>query len=125
LESGWRDILDLGLGLNPTTEIGAQKTRSVQVNLVPQDLRQLLFQCEEPQARYVPTLKLDQYINVAIRSEVVAKDRPEQRKPANLVASAERRKLFPIDDVAPFHRSALFPRTIILRYGREDAKPAQ
>src|SRR5713101_5038440 len=99
-----RDILDLGLGQDPAAEIGAQKTRSVQVNLAPEDLRQLSFQREEPQSRYVARLELDQHVNVAIRPKVVAKNRAEERKPANMIALAEPSEPFPIDcDAAPLH----------------------
>jgi hypothetical protein len=53
--------------------------------------------------------KLDEYVNVTIRSEVIAKNRPEQRKPANVVPLAEPSKPFPIDrDAASLHRSTLF-----------------
>jgi hypothetical protein len=62
----------------------------------------------------VTRLKLDQYVDIAIRSEVVAKNRSEQRKPANMVASAKLREPVAIAyNVAPLHCSALFPGTMI------------
>jgi hypothetical protein len=110
MSPSWRDILNLGLSQDLAAKIGAQKTRRVQVDLAPKDLRQLSFQREEPEAWYVIRLELDQNINVAIRPKVIAKHRPEQGKPADMVVPAEVGKPFPIDcDAAPCHGQPAFP----------------
>ncbi len=97
-----RDILDPGLGQNPPAEIGTQKPWCVQVNSPPEDLRQLLFQREEFEARNVSRLELDQHVNVTVRPEIVAKHRSEQCKPANVVAPAKTGKDFLVNHDAAF-----------------------
>jgi hypothetical protein len=59
-------------------------------------------------------LKFDQYVYIAVWLEVRAKNRPEQRKPADMIAPAELCQPFPIDcDATSLHRSAFFPGTMI------------
>ena len=42
-------------------------------------------------------LKLDQHVHVTRRSEVIPKDRPEEREPAHVVAATEGRHRVPVN----------------------------
>jgi hypothetical protein len=54
-----------------------------------QESGELAFHAYEVETWNVASLKFDQYVNVAIRAEVVAKNRSEQRESLNAVASTE------------------------------------
>jgi len=52
------------------------------------------------------------------RLEIVAKNRPEDREPADMVAEAEARKLFSVDyDVVLLYRSVVFSGPMITGRG--------
>ena len=67
----------------------------------------------EVETRNVARLEFDQYVNVAIRGEVVAKDGAEQRKSLNVVAATECRHGGTIDRDLRAHlvHDTPFPRT--------------
>lgn len=70
--------------------MAAETLGRVQINLSAQHDRQRVLQLdefEEPHSRL--RLELDQHIHVAVRAEVVAQGRAEQRQLANVVALAE------------------------------------
>lgn len=62
-----------------------------------QESGELAFHAHEVETWNVARLKFDQYVNVAIRAEVVAKNRAEQRESLDAVASTECRHGIPID----------------------------
>lgn len=71
------------------TEIGAQESRRVQLNLSLEEFRKLVLHGEERQPRHMPWLELHQHIYVAIWPEVIAQHRAEQRQLADGMTFAE------------------------------------
>jgi hypothetical protein len=74
---------------NLIPEIGTQTGRCVQVHFSSQQSRQFLFHREEGQPRDVAALELNEHVDVAIRPEVSAEDRAEERELANVMTPAE------------------------------------
>src|SRR6266849_10601542 len=87
------DILDNGFGLHALTEVGTEPLQGVEIDLAPKEIRQLLLHAEERETRNVVRIELDQHVDVTVRAEVVAQDRPEQRELTDVVATAEVRDL--------------------------------
>src|SRR4051794_18338129 len=92
------DIEGAGLGLDLIAEVLAEPTARVEVDPTTDDPRQFLLHPEEIQARRVARLELHQYIDIALGSEVVTKDRPEEAQVFDVVATAELADTFLIDD---------------------------
>jgi len=85
----WRDILNLGVGERAVAEVSAQKARSVKINPATEDLRQLFLHREEIEARHVTGFELDDHVHVAVWPKIVAKDRAEEREPADVMPPAK------------------------------------
>jgi hypothetical protein len=65
--------------------------------------------CSEKNLSPGTWLEFDEHVTVAIRPEIFAKNRSEERELANVVAAAEVGNSFSIDcDPASVHRSTLF-----------------
>jgi hypothetical protein len=73
-----RLIESIGLGEYLVTEVGAQKTGRIQVDAAPQNLGELILHPEERQPGDMVRLELDQHVDIAVGTEVVAEHRPEQ-----------------------------------------------
>jgi hypothetical protein len=61
----------------------------VQIDRPPHQFGQFILQGKKGEPRYVARLKLDQHIHIALRAEVIAQDRAEQRQLADVVATTE------------------------------------
>jgi len=62
-----------------------------------QQLRELALDRDEVESRNVARLELDEHVYVAVRAEVVPKNRAKQCQPPDVIASTERRHGFTID----------------------------
>jgi hypothetical protein len=92
--SSCRLIFDLRLAQNFVAQIFAQKSPSVEVHFSPKKLGEFALHGKEIKPDRSVRLELDQHVDVAVRAEVIAKDRPEQRQFPNPVTSAKLRYLF-------------------------------
>jgi hypothetical protein len=85
----WRDILNLGVGKQPVAEVAAQKSGCIEVYSPTDNARQLFLHRKEVEAGGVSVFKFHDHVDVTIRPKIVAKNRAEERKPANVMPSAE------------------------------------
>ncbi len=85
------------LAQDAVSEVGAQKTRRVEVDLAAEETGQLVLNRNEAEARRPAGLELDKDVHVAVRAGVAAQHRAEQREPTDPVAPAEGRERFPVD----------------------------
>jgi len=85
-----------------------QEARGHQVHRAPpKELRQLALHPHESQPGRVAWLELDEDIDVALRSEVLSQDGPEEGKPPDVVPAAESFQFGLVDLDARTHRTTL------------------
>jgi hypothetical protein len=90
-------ISDLGLGEHFIAEVGAEEARRVQVHLPAKDPAELLFHREETQAGDMACFELHQYIDIALRPEIVPQDGAEKGQTPDVMTPAELGELAAID----------------------------
>jgi hypothetical protein len=57
--------------------------------MAAKDLRQFFFDIHDAEAHRIPGLKLDQHVDIAVRSEIIAQDRTIQGELADVMPPAE------------------------------------
>src|SRR6266508_377622 len=84
------DIERLGLAQHLVPNEWMQGLRHVEIHLAPQEAGELLLDLRQGEVRIsVLGLELDEHVDVAVGSEVVAEDRAEQGQPADVVPPAK------------------------------------
>jgi len=58
---------------------------------------EFVLDVNDAEPRYLPRLGLDRHVHVAVRPELIAQHRPEQRQPTEVMPSAELRDLFVVE----------------------------
>ena len=80
------------LAEDPVSEVRTERPRRAEVDVPPEERRELLPRLAElEEARSAVGLELDEDVDVAPGTEVVAENRPEERETPHPVATAEGR----------------------------------
>ena len=83
--------MDLRFGQNLVSEVVGEETRRVQIDLASELFAQLNLEASQTQQTHPSLgLELDEDIHVAVGSEVIAEDGPEEGQTAEVVGPAER-----------------------------------
>src|SRR5690349_960459 len=92
-----RDILNFGLAQGFIAEVVAQEPRCVQVDAASENPRELILHGEEGETRRAPREELDEHVDIAVRPEIVAQDRSEERELPDAVTAAESSDFLAVD----------------------------
>ena len=88
---------------NLVAKIPAQEPRGAEVSLPPENCRDLLLDVEEREPRSLAGREFHEDIDIAVRTEIVAQNRPKQRQPANVPATTNIRESSAIDRNLDWH----------------------
>ena len=69
----------------------------MEVDLTSDERRKFVLEVHQREPRNMPGLELDQDVDIAVRSEVIAKDRAKESESPDMVAAAEVSEALPID----------------------------
>jgi hypothetical protein len=91
----------LGFGKDLVSEVWAKALGRIQINVTAENPGQFLLHREERQAGDVARIEFHEHVHVAVLPEILSEHRAEQREPAYVMAAAELRDPFVIDDHSP------------------------
>ncbi len=104
------DIQRFSASQDLIAESRIESLRRHQVDTTPvQQLRQLPLDADKPETWHMTGLELHQNVDVAVGAKVLAKDRPEERQPADVVPPAERRDGIAVNVQVRGHGTAARP----------------
>lgn len=87
--SSARGIEVVSGGHDTAAKIATEKSRRAHIDLATKQRRQLLFHGEICQPRRYSLLELDQDINIAVGTKIIAQDRTEQCQPLDMMPAAK------------------------------------
>src|SRR6266568_8782336 len=124
ISSSSRFILDLGPGQHALADAVIQEALGHEVHRAPaEQARELLFHAvERDEAWDVFRVELHQHIDVTVRPEVLAQDRPEQRQLADMTTLAEVGQRSAVDG-NPYRHERILARSNAPSTPREEPRP--